>query len=520
MKSVFSSRRNKVPHNNEGKENKEAPFFSKEAKKPFFSVSNGGAVQTKLSIGQPGDKYEKEADSMADTVVNKTAKPDIQNKEISSIQRESLATPQEDEKLGTAEQRMEEDKLVQEKPEIQRMENPEEEMVSKMEGDEEKEMINKMDEEQEDPKALQTKSDGTAQTASPKITQQLKSKSGKGNPLSKAMQTEMEASFGTDFSTVNIHTDQDAVDMNKELGAKAFTHGNDVYFNSGKYSPDTTEGKRLLAHELTHVVQQNNQLKRKKEIIQPYRSKKAFNFNTDPTDPKKKNTGALQEENFNKKKDKEKKPWIQKIYIHFDGYSVDDDGDWMPTGNLFAFYYPNSIKPMDWIPIPPFGVPFPIPKFISFPISGGKHNEGYTDSGKFTVTRIEGVGYNDMPYTKSDGGDLDRSKGEGPRQKYAKDLNSSMSYAIFFNGGQAIHSGGLDTGSHSCVHVDWGKGKSMGNTRELQQLNYHSVKGLTKVVVSYDPKILPKLCCDRLKHQGKKKGRGVNPCNKIKAETC
>lgn len=257
MKSVFSSRRNKVPHNNEGKENKEAPFFSKESKKPFFNGSNGVAIQTKLSIGQPGDKYEKEADSVADAVVNKTATPNIQNKEISSIQREALATPQEDEKLGTAEQRMEEDKLVQEKPEIQRMENPEEEMVNKMEGEEEKEMISKMDEEQEeDPNAVQAKSDGTPQTASSKITQQLKNKSGRGKHLSKTTQTEMESSFGTDFSDVNIHTDQDAVHMNKELGAKAFTHGKDIYFNSGKYNPDTTEGKRLLAHELTHTIQQ------------------------------------------------------------------------------------------------------------------------------------------------------------------------------------------------------------------------------------------------------------------------
>ncbi|MBQ4818569.1 DUF4157 domain-containing protein [Aquimarina sp. MMG016] len=294
MKSAFSSRRNKLPHSNEGKENRETPFFTKEGKKPFFNVANGGEVQTKLAVGQPGDKYEKEADSMADAVVNNSTKPNVQNKEISSIQRESLATPQEDEKLGTAEQRMEDDKLVQEKPEIQQMENeeemvstmknedPEDEMASKMEEPEDKEMVNKMDQpaeeqeemvnkkeepieeekvqkmENEEEETVQTKSNSNAnQTASTGLSNRIKNKAGQGRRMSENTQSEMETSFGSDFSDVNIHTDQDAVTMNKELGAQAFTYGKDVYFNSGKYSPESTEGKHLLAHELTHVVQQN-----------------------------------------------------------------------------------------------------------------------------------------------------------------------------------------------------------------------------------------------------------------------
>lgn len=269
MKSIFSSRRNKSPHNNEEADKQGAPFFGKKNKTPFFHSSNGGAVQTKLKVGQPGDKYEKEADSMADAVVNNsTSKPNVQKKEISSIQRESLATPQEDEKLGTAEQRMEEDKLVQEKPELQKMGGEEEEegmvskmeeeeegMVSKMGGEEEEGMVSKMEGEEEE-EALQTKSNGSATVASSGVTQQIKSKSGKGKSLPKNTRVEMEASFGRDFSGVNIHKDQDAIEMNKELGAQAFTHGQDIYFNSGKFNPDSTAGKHLLAHELTHVVQQ------------------------------------------------------------------------------------------------------------------------------------------------------------------------------------------------------------------------------------------------------------------------
>ncbi len=267
MKSIFSSSRNKSPHTNEESGKEEASFFGKEVKKPFFNGSSKGTVQTKLKVGEAGDKYEKEADNVANAVVNKTAKPDIQNKEISSIQRESLATPLKDEKLGTAEQRMEEDKLIQEKPETEKMPGLEEEegMINKMDGEKEEEeasgMINKMDgeKEEEETAPIQTKSTTarTPQTASTGVTRKLKHKSGRGRSMSKKTKTEMETSFGVDFSGVNIHTDQDAVKMNKELGANAFTHGKDVYFNAGKYNPDSTEGKRLLAHELTHVVQQN-----------------------------------------------------------------------------------------------------------------------------------------------------------------------------------------------------------------------------------------------------------------------
>ena len=140
-------------------------------------------------------------------------------------------------------------------------------MINKMEGEEEEEgMVNKMEGEEEEEETLQTKSKGSTTTASSGLTQQIKSKSGKGKTMAKNTRAEMEASFDRDFSGVNIHTGQDAVKMNKELGAQAFTHGQDVYFNSGKYNPDSSDGKRLLAHELTHVVQQNKeQLNRKQQ---------------------------------------------------------------------------------------------------------------------------------------------------------------------------------------------------------------------------------------------------------------
>lgn len=91
----------------------------------------------------------------------------------------------------------------------------------------------------------------------PDISEKIESRSGRGNSLPKNVQQEMGASFGTDFSNVQTHTDRESVNMNQSLHAQAFTHGNDIYFNEGKYNPGSSEGKFLLAHELTHVVQQS-----------------------------------------------------------------------------------------------------------------------------------------------------------------------------------------------------------------------------------------------------------------------
>lgn len=68
----------------------------------------------------------------------------------------------------------------------------------------------------------------------------------------------MESCFDTDFSTVRIHADSNAVQLSNNLNAQAFTVGNNIYFNEGKFQPDSSEGKHLLAHELTHVIQQKN----------------------------------------------------------------------------------------------------------------------------------------------------------------------------------------------------------------------------------------------------------------------
>ena len=72
----------------------------------------------------------------------------------------------------------------------------------------------------------------------------------------------MSNAFNSDFSDVNIHTSPVAQQMNHELGAQAFTYGKDIYFNQGKYSPESRSGKHLLAHELTHTLQQKGMMQK------------------------------------------------------------------------------------------------------------------------------------------------------------------------------------------------------------------------------------------------------------------
>ncbi|HEY9286493.1 MAG TPA: DUF4157 domain-containing protein [Candidatus Dormibacteraeota bacterium] len=82
--------------------------------------------------------------------------------------------------------------------------------------------------------------------------------SGGGSPLDHETRGFMEARLGADFGNVRIHTDSKASESAKSVQAHAYTVGNDVVFQSGKYDPGSDSGKRMLAHELTHVVQQRS----------------------------------------------------------------------------------------------------------------------------------------------------------------------------------------------------------------------------------------------------------------------
>lgn len=80
---------------------------------------------------------------------------------------------------------------------------------------------------------------------------------GDGQPLDGAVQAKMSEQLGHDFSGVRVHTSAESDTLNKELSAKAFTTGQDIFFKAGAYDPGSSAGKELLTHELTHVVQQS-----------------------------------------------------------------------------------------------------------------------------------------------------------------------------------------------------------------------------------------------------------------------
>ncbi|MGB5633046.1 MAG: DUF4157 domain-containing protein [Waterburya sp.] len=189
---------------------------------PAFE-SDEATVQAKLTVGQPGDKYEQEADAIADRVMTMPESEGIgviTSPNPLGIQRFSPATSDE-----LQQQSLEEKDSVQAKEQM-----------------------------------------GHVPAVTPSLEARLNASKGGGEQLSEETRGFMESRFGQDFSGVQVHTGSDAVQMNQELGAQAFTHGQDVYFGAGKYSPESGDGKRLLAHELTHTMQQGSDRSSKKTM--------------------------------------------------------------------------------------------------------------------------------------------------------------------------------------------------------------------------------------------------------------
>ena len=81
---------------------------------------------------------------------------------------------------------------------------------------------------------------------------------GQGQSLDTTLQMQMSQAMGHDFSGVRVHTSPEANDLNQQLSAKAFTTGQDIFFRQGEYNPGSSGGRELIAHELTHVVQQSS----------------------------------------------------------------------------------------------------------------------------------------------------------------------------------------------------------------------------------------------------------------------
>jgi hypothetical protein len=201
-------------------------------------------IQAKLTIGAPGDKYEQEADRVAGQVVQQLHSPQMESPEAQqSVQREAM--PEEDD--------------LQMKPlvdQIQRAELPEDDELQMKPDGLQRESLPEEDDELQMKPMLQMKGGG-AISADAELETAIQQSRGSGTPLADKLRQPMEHAFGNvDFSGVKVHTDAQADQFNRSIQAKAFTTGQDIFFRQGEYQPDTRSGKELLAHELTHVVQQ------------------------------------------------------------------------------------------------------------------------------------------------------------------------------------------------------------------------------------------------------------------------
>jgi hypothetical protein len=152
-----------------------------------------GAVQAKLTVNQPGDRYEQEADRVAEEVVQRKCACGGGGEECAECGN---------------------------KEEIQRS----------------------------------PASPVTPPTAPRQVERVLGSS---GRPLDAAVRADLEPRFGRDFSRMRVHDDERAAESAREIHARAYTAGDRIVFGSGQYAPESPEGKKLLAHELTHVLQQS-----------------------------------------------------------------------------------------------------------------------------------------------------------------------------------------------------------------------------------------------------------------------
>src|SRR5271157_1434356 len=181
----------------------------------------GRLIQAKLSIGAPGDRYEQEADRVAEEVTSTPGAPPS---------GAGAAPP------AAA-------------PQIQRL-------------------CSECEEELHRQTDLPDRSGREPRAAAPSTEAAVQSLRNSGEPLSPSTRARFEPRFARDFSQVRIHTGAEADRAAREMNALAYTIGSAIAFAGGRYSPETSAGQRLLAHELTHVVQQGHAGSSSSAVIQ------------------------------------------------------------------------------------------------------------------------------------------------------------------------------------------------------------------------------------------------------------
>jgi len=237
-------------------------------------------VQAKLRLGAPGDRYEQEADQVADAVAHpafarqpahavESAAPaqspvlqrcscggscascSAHKDELQklSVQRRAIsAVP-----LGSVQRESTDSCKVADEPK-----DPEEAKEEAEEKDATEEApVKEVDQDDDDDATVQKKGRADGAVSASDVESRIDASRGRGSPLPHDTRAHMESRFGYDFSGVRVHTDVSSHHLNRDLNSHAFTTGRDIYFAPGQFQPGTRSGDHLLAHELTHVVQQS-----------------------------------------------------------------------------------------------------------------------------------------------------------------------------------------------------------------------------------------------------------------------
>ncbi|MBZ5493573.1 MAG: DUF4157 domain-containing protein [Acidobacteriia bacterium] len=185
-----------------------------------------------LAINEPGDRFEREADSVADQVMRAPETPVSKSFSTGTRLQRKCAACEEEENQKKLQRHVSQDGSLA----VQRK-------------------CSQCEEEEEQKKVQRSETGAGPVTAPDSVHEVLRSP---GRPMDSSARSFMEPRFGHDFSGVRIHTGAAADRAVRDVSAAAFTVGSDIAFASGRYAPETEAGRHLLAHELTHTVQQGN----------------------------------------------------------------------------------------------------------------------------------------------------------------------------------------------------------------------------------------------------------------------
>ncbi len=244
------------------------------------------AIQTKPALPRQKDEEEKPIQTAPLTEQGTPAASDkIDEDQEENIQAKRFLQKQSDEEEGPIIHRQveeEEEESIRKMPVMQSQSDEEEKILSeqriqKQQQEEEEEPVQdeslsqrqelkdkkitpatSKTEEQEDEEVLtvQNKKDSSKPFGGREIENRLSQSKAAGHSLDSNVRDYMEPRFGRDFSQVRVHSGTTANLLSKQINARAFTRGKDIYFAEGSYNPKTAAGQRLIAHELTHVIQQ------------------------------------------------------------------------------------------------------------------------------------------------------------------------------------------------------------------------------------------------------------------------